>query len=47
VPWSFRWLTKSKKIYKSPGIDKIPAELVAAGGRTGVSEIPNYNSIFI
>jgi hypothetical protein len=27
------------KIYKSPGVDKIPAELIKAGGETVPSEI--------
>jgi hypothetical protein len=34
-------VNQNLKIYKSPGTDKIPAELVAAGGSTVVSEIPN------
>ena len=35
---SLNWLLKSK-IYKSPGIDQIPAELIKAGGRTICCEI--------
>jgi hypothetical protein len=34
-------VNQKQEIYKSPGIDKIPAELVAAEGRTVVFEIPN------
>jgi len=37
----YQMVNQNLKIYKSPGSDKIPAELVAARGRTVVLEMPN------
>jgi hypothetical protein len=37
----FQMVNQKLKIHKLPGNDKLPAELLAAGGRTIASEIPN------
>jgi hypothetical protein len=40
------WLLKKLIIHKSPGFDKIPAELNKAGGRTIGYEIHNFLFLF-